>query len=477
MLLLLVISFLLVINNATHAQQIDLDCQSKVDIVLAVDGSGSILPADWLQIKNFTQTLVARFNVQRDRVHVGVVQFSGAIGSKIEIPLSFDKQNVLSTLENMNQGGGGTPIDEGLNAAGNMLSSHIEERKDSNKIVILLTDGDHTGTPGAEFVAADQLKKDGVLVFCIGVRDTTSKDSMQRMASSPAANYVYPVSNFDLLNGLIGQLVQETCIEVHSLTPNFACLGQDTVVDITGRGFKNVTDGALTCRFGDRTDIYIQAEFLSRTQMRCVLPATRVGNASNIEEGQTFFVEISVNGNTFTQSRREFQFLSCGSGLSGADVAAIVLATMAAACCCPWLLLLLLLLLLLCCLCLCALLGLLAPALVAKPAPKPQVVIPPVGGVPLLPVPPPVAGAKDNDRGYFLVAGRPVFIDYGKGGTRGVRNVHSMRMGDRFGFLGGNNPTAKVKGDEYAKFEDVYEDDDEPVQTSAKKKKAFCAIL
>src|SRR3990172_4124195 len=65
-------------------------CQTSIDLMLVVDGSGSIFASDFTKMKNFSKDLVGNFDVSASGTHIGVVQFSGQGEGRLVIGLSSD---------------------------------------------------------------------------------------------------------------------------------------------------------------------------------------------------------------------------------------------------------------------------------------------------------------------------------------------------------------------------------------------------
>ena len=51
-------------------------CKAKLDVVVVLDGSGSIRSADWKRALAFTNSIVDSFHVSSDEVEIAAVQFS-----------------------------------------------------------------------------------------------------------------------------------------------------------------------------------------------------------------------------------------------------------------------------------------------------------------------------------------------------------------------------------------------------------------
>ena len=137
-----------------------------VDIVLAIDVSGSMLAQDFTPNRmEAAKEVAANFVANRPTDRIGIVIFSGE--SFTLCPLTTD-QNVLKTqIYNIQSGllEDGTAIGSGLATSVDRLRSS----KSKSKVVILLTDGENNGGQIPPLTAKELAKATGVKVYTIGV--------------------------------------------------------------------------------------------------------------------------------------------------------------------------------------------------------------------------------------------------------------------------------------------------------------------
>ena len=117
-------------------------CSKIADIVFVIDESGSVIEEEFGKIKTFLTDMVNYYDISEDTVNIGIVLF--AESDRVVSELSYNKQELLSLINNMGQYKGGTCIACGLNRAMTMLNSRSAYRKSLNpeKIIITLTDGE-----------------------------------------------------------------------------------------------------------------------------------------------------------------------------------------------------------------------------------------------------------------------------------------------------------------------------------------------
>jgi Ca-activated chloride channel homolog len=137
-----------------------------VDIVLAIDVSGSMLAQDFTPNRmEAAKEVAANFVANRPTDRIGVVIFSGE--SFTLCPLTTDQQVLKTQIYNIQSGllEDGTAIGSGLATSVDRLRSS----KSKSKVVILLTDGENNGGQIPPLTAKELAKATGVKVYTIGV--------------------------------------------------------------------------------------------------------------------------------------------------------------------------------------------------------------------------------------------------------------------------------------------------------------------
>ena len=145
-----------------------------IDIVVAIDVSGSMLAADFKPDRlTAAKEVVGSFITDRPGDRIGLVVFAGE--SFTQCPLTTDKstlQTLLARVRNSfydQQDGAG--IMDGTNIGGGIATSinRLRESAAKSKVIILLTDGVNTGGEIAPLTAAEIAKAQKIRVYTIGV--------------------------------------------------------------------------------------------------------------------------------------------------------------------------------------------------------------------------------------------------------------------------------------------------------------------
>jgi len=145
---------------------------ASTELVLAIDGSGSIVTSDWTMMLSGYAAAIANPSIvpQDGSVALGVVQFSS--NTRVEIPITTVTSGNVSALTaniaSLSQMGFRTNISEGITVAETLLSANFIGKQ----IIDVSTDGQHNQggwTPlEAAMAAVDSGDADAVNVIAIG---------------------------------------------------------------------------------------------------------------------------------------------------------------------------------------------------------------------------------------------------------------------------------------------------------------------
>ena len=137
-----------------------------IDIVLAVDVSGSMLARDFTPDRlTASKQVAAQFVANRQGDRIGLVVFAGE--AYTQSPITTDQSSIQTLLGRLRSG----VIEDGT-AIGNGLATAINRLRESDtksKVVILLTDGVNNSGQITPLTAADIASEQGIKVYTIGV--------------------------------------------------------------------------------------------------------------------------------------------------------------------------------------------------------------------------------------------------------------------------------------------------------------------
>lgn len=173
----------------------------KADIYFLIDGSGSIRPNDFIEMKDFMREAIRTFHIGPDRVRFGVVQYSDKIISQFLLDQYASMAELSTAIDNIQQGGGGTTTGEALRKMAPVFKSTA--RTNVSQYLIVITDG-QSSDPVAE--AAQGLRNIGVNIYAIGVRDANTTE-LEEIAS----NKMFFISEFDSLKSIRNEIIKDIC--------------------------------------------------------------------------------------------------------------------------------------------------------------------------------------------------------------------------------------------------------------------------
>lgn len=178
-----------------------------------VDSSTSIGLQNFQKVKNFLHSIVSGLDVRSDQVQVGLVQYSDNIYPAFQLKQSSLKSAVLEQIRNLPYNMGSTNTGSALEfIRANYLTEMSGSRAKDGvpQIVILVTDGESNDEVQD---AADQLKRDGVFVYVVGINIQDVRE-LQKIASEPFEEFLFTTENFNILQELSGSLSQAVCSTV-----------------------------------------------------------------------------------------------------------------------------------------------------------------------------------------------------------------------------------------------------------------------
>ncbi|XP_069504838.1 collagen alpha-4(VI) chain-like isoform X2 [Ambystoma mexicanum] len=178
----------------------------EADIYFLVDGSGSIFPQDFQDMKTFMNELVTVFNVGAKQVRFGVVQYSDDPQVEFTISEYTTQASVKKAIQTVRQLGGGTNTGAALMYMKSLFVKAADDRpKKVPQSLVVITDG---ASQDRVTEAAKELRADGITIYAIGVKSAIKE---QLLDISGTDERTFFVNNFDSLNLIKHELVREIC--------------------------------------------------------------------------------------------------------------------------------------------------------------------------------------------------------------------------------------------------------------------------
>ena len=198
-------------------------CDTKVDLCLIIDSSGSIRdnkPADgsdnWNTQLEFLSDLVGDFTVGPDATRVGAIVFSEQV--RLEFPLDRyrtvgEVQGAIKAIPYMGQT---TNTPEALTQTRNQcFNPSTGDRSDVVNLAIIVTDGlpypPHRRTPALD--AAVSLRNAGVEMVAVGITEAFDEEFLKAMSSPPQieGENFFTAIDFAELASIRNTVVESAC--------------------------------------------------------------------------------------------------------------------------------------------------------------------------------------------------------------------------------------------------------------------------
>ncbi|KAI8767667.1 serine-rich adhesin for platelets, partial [Biomphalaria glabrata] len=190
---------------------------SKADIIFLLDASSSVTEPNWKKIVKFSSDLVLNFTFGSDSNLFGAVIFNSQATKKFDLNTYHNKTAVANALLAIPY-----PFTSGTNTASalsfiltnNTFGTSSGGRDDAQNILIVITDG-QSSNPNQTIIAAQNLKDAGISIVTIGIG---LADLHEITAMASQHDFVFNISNFDILSIINEDLLQITCHISNSTT-------------------------------------------------------------------------------------------------------------------------------------------------------------------------------------------------------------------------------------------------------------------
>lgn len=183
------------------------------DIVFLVDGSSSIGPSNFQEVRLFLRSLASGLEVGPDKVRIGLAQYSDEPHQEFLLKEHLEKTALLAALDSFPYRTGGTETGKAIDFLRTQyFTKEAGSRADQRvpQIAVVITDGDSTDDV---VVPARELRKHGVIVFAIGVGNANQKE-LESIANRPSKRFRFTIDSFQALQRLTEGLLQTMCVSM-----------------------------------------------------------------------------------------------------------------------------------------------------------------------------------------------------------------------------------------------------------------------
>uniref|UniRef100_A0AAY4A7Z5 VWFA domain-containing protein n=1 Tax=Denticeps clupeoides TaxID=299321 RepID=A0AAY4A7Z5_9TELE len=207
--------------------QVPQECRQATvaDIVFLVDGSSSIGENSFADVKQFLASFVDGLTVERNKVRIGLAQFSNEPYQEFLLKDYDNERDVLAAIVNLKYRKGGTVLGKAISF---LRTTYFTEAAGSRpnvpKIAIVITDGSSSDDV---VKPAEELRRQGVTIYAIGVGSADTAQ-LRAIANRPSQRFLVSISNYQELRRAMEGMLKSICIFMEdkrqALAPTFADL-------------------------------------------------------------------------------------------------------------------------------------------------------------------------------------------------------------------------------------------------------------
>ncbi|WAR00542.1 COCA1-like protein [Mya arenaria] len=183
------------------------NCNTTAELVFILDSSSSVGDANFEQMREFAQNVTRRLKTEYLSLNVTVVTFSNTARVALKLSETADLNTILAQEGNVTYGHGGTNTHLALD----LMMAQFNKDVNNPKVAILITDGSSFDQARTE-QAAYNAKRDGVVLFVIGIGEDVNQNEIKQISSDPNEKYMFQVTNFAALQAINDQFHARKCI-------------------------------------------------------------------------------------------------------------------------------------------------------------------------------------------------------------------------------------------------------------------------
>uniref|UniRef100_A0A8B9QCN7 VWFA domain-containing protein n=1 Tax=Apteryx owenii TaxID=8824 RepID=A0A8B9QCN7_APTOW len=177
----------------------------EADIYFLIDGSGSINPSDFEDMKTFMNEMVGMFQVGASSVRFGVVQYSDKSRTEFMIGQHNQTTRLTEAIRNIDQIGGGTRTGDALRSMKSLFRMAV--RQNVPQTLIVITDGKSQDKVNQ---AAKELRQQEIVIYAIGIKEAV-REELAEIAETK--DRIFFVNDFDSLKLIKHDIVRAICSE------------------------------------------------------------------------------------------------------------------------------------------------------------------------------------------------------------------------------------------------------------------------
>ncbi|XP_078580606.1 uncharacterized protein LOC144864418 isoform X3 [Branchiostoma floridae x Branchiostoma japonicum] len=223
-----------------------------VDLVVLLDGSGSVGSDNFNLLKAFTQNIVGNFDVAVNNTRVGVVQYSDFNNIEFNLNAYATEAEVLAAIGAISYQRGGTFTGAAIDfVRQDVFTTAGGNRADKPDILLVLTDGESSDSVAGP---SQNTLNAGITIYAVGIGSGVNADTLQEIAGDPGR--VLQAADFQGLAAITNQLQEALCTAAYCGDPGAPVNGNQAGTFFEGGvlqftcnpGFEVVGEASATCQ-------------------------------------------------------------------------------------------------------------------------------------------------------------------------------------------------------------------------------------
>ncbi|XP_034721133.1 collagen alpha-4(VI) chain-like [Etheostoma cragini] len=192
---------------------------NMADIVILVDGSSSISPGNFQEVRSFLRNFIKDLDIGSNKVRIGLAQYSDEPQTEFLLKDHSDKRSLLAAVERIQLlGGGVTETGKAIDfLQKQFFTKEAGSRADQRvpQVAVVITAEDSTDNEGEANVKApaQKLRQDGVMVFGVGVGGANRKQ-LESIANYPPDRFMHSFDSYQALQRRTEELLDLVCRSV-----------------------------------------------------------------------------------------------------------------------------------------------------------------------------------------------------------------------------------------------------------------------
>lgn len=184
-------------------------CTNKqLELMFLLDSSGGIGKDNFAILKRFVESVIEQFDIAASKTRVGLMTFSRYPFIRFGLKDTHNVSQLLTEVRNIPYISGLTETHTALRLL--QQEGFLGARSNVPHVAILITEG-KSQHPNETRKVADELIKQGIVMFVIAVGKRVSLQEMQAIASNPDDKHLFIVNNHTIIGGIKGNITTLIC--------------------------------------------------------------------------------------------------------------------------------------------------------------------------------------------------------------------------------------------------------------------------